>query len=580
MTRRLLLSVLLVAALCPYFINLGASSIWDANEAFYVETPREMLERGDYVFPTFNYEPRLNKPVLSYWIVAAFYQLFGVSVAVQRVAIALGALVMVATAFGLAFAASPRTHAGLDLNERMHHSPLVAALWAALGAAVAPRMLMFARRIFIDIYISMFMGLTLLFFALSERFPARRRLFLILMYASVGFGVLTKGPVAAVVPGLVFALYLLAHRELHRAKDMLIPLGTLIVLAIVVPWYAALYSRDGWTYIWSFFVGENVGRFAAGMGVEQSRGPGFYAPVIFTDSFPWSLFLIAGAAWWIGERRSARARGDVSFRIRTLLWIWIVAIVGFFTLSRAKQDLYIFPIVPAVAAVAGTFIIRADFGLERRWRTALRATAAGIGALVALGGAGALYVFQSGGSVYAIEGAALIGALAVTGGSAACVIAASGRARLALFTSAVALVAMQWVFVLRVLPSFERYKPVPALTAALQQHGLGPDDTVIHFQVSLPSMVYYLRRHVDVYFDMQQFLDAMKSDKRLFVVLNAETYASLAHPLEEQFGVPTCVLHRQPTINFKLREVVARQPLPEMLLISNRCESNAPTASR
>ena len=43
---------------------------------------------------------------------------------------------------------------------------------------------MFSRRIFIDIYISMFMALTLLFFALSERYPQRRRLFLVLMYVA------------------------------------------------------------------------------------------------------------------------------------------------------------------------------------------------------------------------------------------------------------------------------------------------------------------------------------------------------------------------------------------------------------
>ena len=90
--RSAALAVLLAVAIVPYFIDLGGSSIWDANEAFYVETPREMMERGDYVSPTFNYEPRLNKPVLSYWIVAGFYQLFGVSVGVQRVPIALGAI--------------------------------------------------------------------------------------------------------------------------------------------------------------------------------------------------------------------------------------------------------------------------------------------------------------------------------------------------------------------------------------------------------------------------------------------------------------------------------------------------------
>ena len=49
-----------------------------------------MLQRGDFISPTFNYQPRLNKPVLSYWIVAAFYKVFGVSVGIQRLPIALG----------------------------------------------------------------------------------------------------------------------------------------------------------------------------------------------------------------------------------------------------------------------------------------------------------------------------------------------------------------------------------------------------------------------------------------------------------------------------------------------------------
>jgi len=94
--------VLLAVACSVYFVALGNSAIWDANEAFYVETPREMLEANDLVNPTFNYEPRFNKPVLSYWIVAAFYRMFGVSVGVQRLAIALGALVLIASAYLLA----------------------------------------------------------------------------------------------------------------------------------------------------------------------------------------------------------------------------------------------------------------------------------------------------------------------------------------------------------------------------------------------------------------------------------------------------------------------------------------------
>src|SRR6478609_7836707 len=103
------LAALLAVAVLPYFIGLGDSAIWDANEAFYVETPREMIERGDYVSPTFNYEPRFNKPVLSYWVVAGFYQAFGISVGVQRLAITLGAMGLLASAFLLAWLAASGT---------------------------------------------------------------------------------------------------------------------------------------------------------------------------------------------------------------------------------------------------------------------------------------------------------------------------------------------------------------------------------------------------------------------------------------------------------------------------------------
>jgi 4-amino-4-deoxy-L-arabinose transferase-like glycosyltransferase len=553
--RTLALFVLLCAAVLPYFIDLGGSSIWDANEAFYVETPREMLQRGDFISPTFNYQPRLNKPVLSYWIVAGFYKVFGVSVGVQRLPIALGALTMILAALLLAYAAGN----------------LEAGLWGATGLAVAPRLVMFGRRIFIDIYISMFMAVTLTFFALAERYPSRRRLFLLLMYASVGLGVLTKGPVAAALPALVFGMYLVVHRELKRAIEMMLPIGLIVVLAIVVPWYAALYQRYGWTYITSFIVGENIARYTEGLGVEQRRGLSFYLPVVFSDSFPWSLCLFGAAGLWLVDWRRRRAGSAVStdpgFRIRTLLWLWIVGIVLFFTFSAAKQDLYIFPIVPAVAALGGLFIARQDLRGAPALRRTLRATAALIGLLLAVAGAGTFYIFETVGKVYALEGAAFVGAAATVGGTVALSLALANRSRAALAIVLVSLITLNWVFVIRVLPSFERYKPVPPLSAAIQSR-FAEGDVVAHYNVALPSMVYYLGRHIEILFDRAAFLALLKADRRVFAVLSAGDYDEIAR----EAGVPTCVLDRRPTVNIKLKAVLARDPLPEVLLITNRCD--------
>ena len=499
-----------------YFIGLADSAIWDANEAFYVETPREMMERGDYVSPTFNYEPRLNKPVLSYWIVAGFYRALGVSVGVQRLPIALGALGLIAVAGLLRMASVARHHPREPRRAE-------AALWAAIGLAVAPRLLMFARRIFIDIYISLFMALTLLCFAAAERYPERRRLFLALMYACVGLGMLTKGPVAVVLPGLVFAAYLLVHRELRRVTAMMIPGGTLIVLAIVVPWYAALYARDGWTYIVSFFVGENVDRFTSGLGVRVQRGPFFYLPVLFSDSFPWAIFLVPAAiASWRERPRSAAAI-DTAARVRTLLWLWIVVFVGFFSVSAGKQDLYIFPVVPAVCALGGWVITRAAAGANTG---AVARTAVGVGAALLIVGIGLVALFEAAGAAYAIEGIGAIGVIGMLAGASTIWLSWRRAIGAAAASIAVGLVALAFVFVLRALPSFEAYKPVPGFADTIARRATAAD-VVATYDQAMPSLVYYLRRHVVEMFDEEELVSLLKRGQRVFTVMSEEDFQKL-----------------------------------------------------
>ena len=555
MPRRPLLPILLTLAICPYFIDLGGSSIWDANEAFYVETPREMMERGDYINPTFNYEPRINKPVLSYWIVAGFYHLFGISPGVQRIPIAIGGVVLIAVAFFLARAAAPP---GLRS---------AAAWWAALGLAVSPRLVMFARRIFIDVYISMFMALTLLFFALSERYPQRRRELLAAMYVCVGLGVLTKGPIAALLPGLVFAIYLAVHRELGRIRHMRLPLGTVIVLAIVVPWYAALYRESGWEPIVSFLFGENLARYVDGAGVNADhRGLFWYVPVVFSDSFPWSLMLFPAAIMWVSQRRERC--DDRAFRIRTLLWLWILTIVGFFSLSAGKQDLYIFPIVPAIVALGGIAIARAVSAESSSdlWPVVQR-VAIVAGLLLVVMGTGFFTLFHSRYAIYVLGGAAFIGVVAAAGGAAAAGLAFRRQLTGALSALAITLIVVNWTFVLRVLPSFEAYKPAPGLAEALRAHA-GPEDLIVTYNVALPSLVYYLQRHIEVFYDHGPVLDLLTSNRPLYLMVTADDYERAIKPSITQ---PLCRVSAQPTFDVKLRNVLSRRRLPEVWLMTNKC---------
>ena len=536
-SKHTLLAALLLAAVVPYFLNLGVSSIWDANEAFYAQTPREMIETGDYVTPSFNFQLRMNKPVLSYWNVAASYRVFGISEWSERLPIALGALVIIGTAFGL----------GRLL------SGTFGGLLAALVLATSPRLLLLARRIIIDIHITMWMGLVLLCFALAETRPQRRRLYLCLMYVAAGFGVLTKGPVAVFLPAVVFFIYLASQKRLGDLRHMLLPTGAVISLAIVVPWYYLLYREHGWEYIGSFIFGENLGRYAEAVG-EQSRGLLFYIPVMLADLFPWSL-MIPLALWWAIRYH----RRD---RVARLLVVWIAVVVVFFSLSGTKEDLYILPIVTAEAALIGAMLATAveDVAAIRPIAWSAAATAV----LLLTTGSGALWFFAIV-RRYALEGAAFVGAVAAVGGAAALVWLLRRNLLASVATIVTSLVVIAWCVVLCTLPDFERYKPVKPFSDIIRSRAsIGA--IVGSYKFSLPSMVFYLHRPVMEVVLPDHLRAVFYSSSDVYFIMAEDEYNSV----KDRLPVDTYVLARQQMFDLKPRNFLEGSELPQFVLVSNR----------
>jgi 4-amino-4-deoxy-L-arabinose transferase-like glycosyltransferase len=535
--RQNLLIALVVAAAVPYFVNLGVSSIWDANEAFYAQTPREMMEAGDYVTPTFNFQLRMNKPVLSYWEVAAAYHLFGVSEWSERLPIAIGGVVLIAIAFGLG-----RLIAGTT-----------AGLFAALVLGTSPRVLLLARRIIIDVQITMFLGLVLLLFALAETRPQSRRLYLCLMYIAAGFGVLMKGPVAVFLPAVAFLVYLASQNRLRDLRHMMLPTGAVLSLAIVVPWYYLLYREYGFEYIGTFIVGENLDRYAESMGV-QTRGLLFYLPVMMADLFPWTLLL--PLALWRAFRERARDR------VTRLLLVWVATIVIFFSLSGTKEDLYILPIVPAEAALMGAMLARALEG-EPVWRAVRWFSVATAAALLATGAA-ILWFF---GIVdrYSLDGATFIGAAAMSGGVVA--LAAGFRRQLfaAGFATAGTLIVISWCIVLCSLPDFERYKPVRPFADIIRSRA-SVGAIVGSYKFALPSLVYYLHRPIMEVVLPDHLRAVFYSSSDIYFVMPEVEYEAV----RERLPVDTYVLARQRMFDLRPKNFIEGSELPQFVLVSNR----------
>lgn len=529
---RLWLRVLLAVSLILLFVDLGGSTIWDANEAFYVETPRQMVQSGDYVNPSFNGQPRWNKPVLSYWVVAGFYQVFGVSVATERLAIAVGAVLLV-----LAAGVIGRTIAGAD-----------AGVVAALALASAPRVMLWSRRIFIDVWFTALLALALMAFVLARARPERRTRWFLAMYAFLGLAMLTKGPVALVLPGFALAVWLTWTRRWAELGAFQVPAGLAIIVAIVAPWYVADYLQNGPAHLQAFFIGENVGRFSETVGV-QSRGPLFYVPVLLTDLLPWSLFLPAAAltAW-------RAARDD-----RRLLLVWIAAFVGIFSLSSTKQDLYIFPIAPAVAALVGALVAAPSLDAAA---TRVARWGAGLTGLL-LASAGGLFVWIAVvvRTLPELEWLWLAGAVLALGGlvvAASAARASLGRLAAGLGTTAV---ACNIVLVAGVMRPLEAYKPVAPMSEWLTAHAGGA--VVAHYKTPLPSMTFYLDRPVTPVFDLDAMTALVGREPAVYVLTRPGDYAEL----ERAIPGPWCVIERRPLPPFdaKLSQVLSGD-LPEIWL--------------
>jgi len=183
--------------------------------------------------------------------------------------------------------------------------------------------------------------------------------------------------------------------------------------------------------------------------------------------------------------------------------------------------------------------------------------------LIVLGGA-VLYLF-GGDPLYAVNGAPAAAMVAMAGGVFIAILPWRRRYTSAVCAVLIVLIAFNWILAVRALPDFERYKPVVPLSQIIEQRA-GPGDVVAHVQVALPSMVYYLRRHIDS-LDRETLTQQLRSDRRVFAVMPADRYDAY----KGEFGVPTCIIGRHRTSDFRLRAMLERLAPSEVLVITNRC---------
>ncbi len=320
----------------------------DTTEARYAEVARKMLETGNWVTPLDTYtRPFWAKPPLSTWVSAASMGIFGVNEFAAR----LPALLLSLGAIALILPVARRHHGeggALAATLVLAGSLL---FYVAAGAVMTDAALMFCTTL----------SLVAFWRALHE--PGR--LWGYLFFVGLGLGLLAKGPLAVVLVGMPVGLWVILRREwaaLWRRLPWI--LGTLLMLAIAVPWYAAAEVRTP-GFLDYFIVGEHVRRFLDPgwkgdlYGFAHATPRGMIWPYALVALLPWSA---AAIPWLLRHRRVAFAAGSEPAGWMSFLILWSVMTLVFFTLSGNIIWPYSLPMIPGFALLAAALWARVPGG--------------------------------------------------------------------------------------------------------------------------------------------------------------------------------------------------------------------------
>ena len=334
--------VFLVTVWFIFFINgLFSLPLMPPDEPKYAYASFRMLKTGDFITPYFNCHPRFDKPPLIYWLIAISYKIFGISdwaARIPSVLATLGLIFIIWRFVEREIGSRAATLSVIVFSTVIH-------VWV-MGRAVAPEMVLV-----------FFETLAILLFYRGIEYNNRKAIYG--AYISMSFAFITKGPVGVImVLGAVFPYFLLKKGIKETVRSMWSITGIILFLLIGLPWYVAMILRHGYRYFYEFFLYHNIYRFT-GQARQHPFGFYYYLPIFAGAFYLWWPYSVSA----IRDLREVIKKRNVEF----FLFLWVLFVLLFFTISVNKLHNYILISYPAASVLLASAIMRT--GSESGTRT-------------------------------------------------------------------------------------------------------------------------------------------------------------------------------------------------------------------
>ena len=316
-----------LAAIILFSFNLGGVPLRDWDEGTVASVAREIyrspLDSNNWLYPTIEDRPYLNKPPLIHWLIALSYSWFGVNEWSTRLPAATLTALSVPLVYGV----------GREIFKQ--HS---AAIFSSLVYLTLLPMVRHGRLAMLDGAIVCFF-LLVIWSILRSRYHLRA-----LWGVGIGLGLicLTKGLMMGFLVGAIALLFVLGDNS--RLLTSKYWWGSIFFgLIPALAWYGCQYLHYGEQFTQVNLVNQTFSRIWS--SVENHQDPfWYYCLEIIKYAYPWLLFLPGGIILAIRDRHSSWAK-------LTLIWsgVYLLAI----SLMATKLPWYVIPIYPALSLLIG-----------------------------------------------------------------------------------------------------------------------------------------------------------------------------------------------------------------------------------
>ncbi|MGQ9721584.1 MAG: ArnT family glycosyltransferase [Candidatus Jordarchaeum sp.] len=504
-SKKINVVVLLLVGILIFFFNLGSRDLWDPDETRYAVIAREMRESRNWVLPHLNGKIYGEKPPLYFWLINFSIFLLGKnSEFANRLPSALSGFTTVLVTF--------------FFGERLFNYRV--GFTSALILATCILFPSISRWVILDSLLTLFFVLTLFSFYRGLENKEKRKLYYLLAGLFMGFGVLTKGPVAYLTIPIFIIFTILTKRVIDFLCTELLWSFLLSVLVVSV-WFVPACLEGGKYYAnWILFK-QVIGTYIEGGKHFHAKRAFFYFIRFPLEFIPWIVFLPNSII--SGLKRYNEKKKEFFF-----LFVWFVFIFLFFTFSKGKKDNYILPLYPAASIMIGTFF---DFGF--RFLKSKKIIITGLISLIIifLIGFFSILIFSPK-KIYIsfIEYQHLLGFILfyLMIGSLISLILFLKNKRWASFTSIILIfIAFHLHISSALLPGLNSQRSMKNFSERILKRMASEDDIKTYWFTSNGLLYYTKKSYIEEINNTDRFKEVFNSSKRIFIVIFEEMFDQL-----------------------------------------------------